>query len=35
MSEQFYDKIFGSHEILLYAFGLVTYSIGESRNLAN
>ena len=29
-AKQFYDKMFGSHGILLSAFGLSTYSIGES-----
>jgi hypothetical protein len=34
-AKQFYDKMFGSHGILLFAVGLDTYSIGESRALAS
>jgi hypothetical protein len=34
-AKQFYDKMFGSHGILLFAFGLDTYSIGESRAFAS
>jgi hypothetical protein len=34
-AKQFYDNMFGSHGILLYAFGLGTYSIGESRSFSN
>jgi hypothetical protein len=28
-TKEFYGKIFDSHEVLLYAFGLGTYSIGR------
>jgi hypothetical protein len=34
-AEEFYDKILGSHGVLLYASGLGTNSIGESHDYSN